>query len=76
MRGLVLSRRRHDVAAAILLALVGFRVGGMLPNRFPDHGSEPEYNSVDASLWFVIVAHEYLAAARPRRPFALASRAL
>jgi predicted glycogen debranching enzyme len=37
----------------------------MLPNRFPDHGSEPEYNSVDASLWFVIVAHEYLAAARP-----------
>ena len=26
---------------------------GMLPNRFPDRGDTPEYNSVDASLWFV-----------------------
>jgi predicted glycogen debranching enzyme len=25
-----------------------------LPNRFPDDGSDPEYNSVDAALWFVI----------------------
>ena len=36
----------------------------MLPNRFPEHGGAPEYNSVDASLWFVIVAHEFMAAAR------------
>ena len=26
---------------------------GMLPNRFPDRGEPPEFNSVDASLWFV-----------------------
>ena len=26
---------------------------GMLPNRFPDHGEAPEFNSVDASLWYV-----------------------
>jgi predicted glycogen debranching enzyme len=32
----------------------------MLPNRFPDSGA-PEYNSVDASLWFVIAVHDYLA---------------
>jgi len=32
---------------------------GMLPNRFPDGDAPPEYNSVDASLWFVIAAHEH-----------------
>jgi len=25
---------------------------GMLPNRFPDAGEQPEYNTVDATLWF------------------------
>jgi predicted glycogen debranching enzyme len=25
---------------------------GMLPNRFPDAGETPEYNTVDATLWF------------------------
>ncbi len=65
MRGLVLSRRRHDIAAAILLAWSDTVSEGMLPNRFPDHGSLPEYNSVDASLWFVIVAHEFVSAAGP-----------
>jgi predicted glycogen debranching enzyme len=33
----------------------------MLPNRFPDDGGEAAYNSVDASLWFVVAAHDYLA---------------
>ncbi|HEY6051123.1 MAG TPA: amylo-alpha-1,6-glucosidase, partial [Thermoanaerobaculia bacterium] len=33
---------------------------GMLPNRFPDRGEEPEYNSVDASLWYAVAVHEYL----------------
>jgi predicted glycogen debranching enzyme len=32
-----------------------------LPNRFPDSGGEPEYNSVDASLWFIVAVHDYLA---------------
>jgi len=35
----------------------------MLPNRFPDQGLAPEFNSVDASLWYVIAVHEYLSAA-------------
>jgi glycogen debranching enzyme len=34
----------------------------MLPNRFPDHGEQPEFNSVDASLWFIIAVHEFLRA--------------
>jgi predicted glycogen debranching enzyme len=32
----------------------------MLPNRFPDAGEEPEYNTVDASLWFFEAVRSYL----------------
>jgi predicted glycogen debranching enzyme len=33
----------------------------MLPNRFSDSASEPpEYNSVDAALWFVVAAQELI----------------
>jgi glycogen debranching enzyme len=35
----------------------------MLPNRFPDGSEAPQYNAVDASLWFVIAAHETMAVA-------------
>jgi hypothetical protein len=38
----------------------------MVPNRFPDAGEAPEYNAVDASLWYVIAAHELLEAVRDR----------
>jgi predicted glycogen debranching enzyme len=30
----------------------------MLPNRFPDLGEAPEFNAVDASLWFAIAVYE------------------
>ncbi|MFO1396217.1 MAG: amylo-alpha-1,6-glucosidase [Burkholderiales bacterium] len=62
MRGLVLARGRYDEAQAILAAWAPAVSEGMLPNRFPDRGAAPEYNAVDASLWFVIVVHEFLAA--------------
>lgn len=68
MRGLVLGRGRFDLAASILDAWAGTVSEGMLPNRFPDHGEAPEFNAVDASLWFVIVAHEFLAAATSPPP--------
>ena len=35
---------------------------GMLPNRFPDRGETPEFNSVDASLWFVTAVRDLCAA--------------
>jgi len=35
----------------------------MLPNRFTEGGDRPEYNSVDASLWYIIAVHEFLRAA-------------
>lgn len=67
LRGLCLATGRFDQAREILLQWTDALSEGMLPNRFPDGGEAPEYNSVDASLWFIIAAHDYLAAApRPR----------
>jgi predicted glycogen debranching enzyme len=61
MRGLLLARGRADVASLILLDWSHHVSDGMLPNRFPDGAEEPQYNAVDASLWFVIAAHETMA---------------
>jgi len=61
MRGLLLARSRFAEAGRILAEWARTISQGMLPNRFTDAGETPEYNSVDASLWFVVVAAEYLA---------------
>jgi predicted glycogen debranching enzyme len=50
--GLTLVTGRPEVARNILLAFAGAVDQGMLPNRFPDAGETPEYNTVDATLWF------------------------
>ncbi|MEO6271255.1 MAG: amylo-alpha-1,6-glucosidase [Lautropia sp.] len=59
MRGLCLATGRLDVAREILLAWAATVSEGMLPNRFPDRGDRPEYNSVDASLWFVVAVSDF-----------------
>jgi len=64
MRGLMLATGRLAEAEAILLAWSGAVSEGMLPNRFLDTGSAPEFNSVDASLWFIVLTHEFLTAAK------------
>jgi predicted glycogen debranching enzyme len=50
--GLTLITGRGDEAKSILLAFARYVDHGMLPNRFPDAGESPEYNTVDATLWF------------------------
>ena len=67
LRGLLLATGRLDEAEGILLAWSGLVSEGMVPNRFPDDGGDPEYNSVDASLWFVVTVHDFLNAA-PETP--------
>ncbi len=67
LRGLCLATGRLDDARDILLEWAGAVSEGMLPNRFPDRGAEPEYNSVDAALWYVIAVHDFLAAAKASR---------
>ncbi len=60
--GLCLTTGRSDVARQVLLAFARVVDRGMLPNRFPDAGEAPEYNTVDATLWFFEAARAYRAA--------------
>lgn len=60
LRGLCLATRRWRQALEILLCWSECVSEGMLPNRFPDQGMEPEYNSVDASLLYIIAVHDLL----------------
>jgi predicted glycogen debranching enzyme len=60
LRGLCLATGRLAEARDILLAWADTVSDGMLPNRFPDRGEQPEFNAVDASLWYVIAAYELL----------------
>jgi predicted glycogen debranching enzyme len=78
LRGLCLATGRLDEAGRILLEWAGAVSQGMLPNRFPDRGEEPEFNSVDASLWYVVAVHEYLEAMKAgrRRPSAVNAKRL
>ncbi len=69
LHGLCLAIDRIDAAKQILLAWAGTVSEGMLPNRFPDADDQPEFNSVDASLWFIVAVHELLdAVSRRGRP--------
>ena len=59
IRGLCFARGDVDAARDIVVAWADTVSEGMIPNRFPDQGEEPEFNSVDASLWYIIAIHEY-----------------
>jgi hypothetical protein len=63
MRGLLMATERWELAAGILDEWSNLVSAGMLPNFFPDEGSAPEYNSVDAALWYAVCAGELMAAA-------------
>jgi glycogen debranching enzyme len=85
LRGLCLATGRLEDARSILVEWAGAVSEGMLPNRFPERGEEPEYNSVDASLWYVVAVHDFLRAtdacgarvsANDRRALASAVRAI
>lgn len=60
--GLTLATHRYDVAASILRTFAKYVDQGMLPNRFPDEGGAPEYNTVDATLWYFVAIYRYLQA--------------
>ena len=62
--GLCLTTGRLPLAREILSAFASFVSYGMIPNRFPDHGETPEYNTVDATLWFVHACDLYIAASK------------
>lgn len=57
--GLCLVNKQYDKAKAILETFSDFVFKGMLPNRFPDQGEDPEYNTVDAALWYIVAVYQY-----------------
>jgi predicted glycogen debranching enzyme len=57
--GLTLAVGRRDDAAAILQTFAQFVDEGMLPNRFPDAGHAPEYNTADATLWYFQSVYDF-----------------
>jgi predicted glycogen debranching enzyme len=58
--GLLLATNQSEVAREILQQFVRLADEGMLPNRFPDTGEQPEYNTVDATLWFFDAIRQYV----------------
>jgi predicted glycogen debranching enzyme len=57
--GLCLSTGRYEIAASILKNFAAAVSQGMIPNRFPEAGEVPDYNTVDATLWFVYAVARY-----------------
>ena len=60
--GLTLCSGREEIAKSILRTYARYVDKGMLPNRFPDVGEEPEYNTADASLWYFQAVRTYVEA--------------
>lgn len=60
--GLLLSTGRFEEARRVFRTFTAHVSDGMIPNRFDDYSSAAHYNSIDASLWFIIAAERYLAA--------------
>jgi predicted glycogen debranching enzyme len=62
--GLCLATGRLNVAWKVIASFSAHISEGMIPNRFPDAGEQPEYNTIDASLWFIHTIDRYLLASR------------
>lgn len=58
--GLTLATGKFDVAEKIIRTFIQYVDQGMIPNRFPDIGETPEYNTVDATLWLFVSVDQYL----------------
>ena len=50
--GLTIATGRPGIARTILRTFATYLDQGMLPNVFPEVGEIPEYNTVDAILWY------------------------
>ncbi len=57
--GLTLETGRPEIARSILRTFARYVDEGMIPNRFPDVGETPEYNTVDATLWYFEALRAY-----------------
>ena len=60
--GLLILPGRLDEAREILEGFLAHLNQGLIPNRFPDSGEAPEYNTADATLWMFQAMRHWLAA--------------
>ena len=58
--GLTLATGRPEIAKPILRTFSQYLDQGMLPNLFPEAGETPEYNTVDAILWYFEAVRAYV----------------
>jgi len=65
--GIFLAAGRVDEAREVIAGFLAHLDRGLIPNRFPDRGETPEYNTVDATLWMFQAVHAYLGAGGDRR---------
>jgi predicted glycogen debranching enzyme len=66
--GLTLSTGRFNVAEKILRTFALYVDQGMLPNRFPDLGENPVYNTIDATLWYIEAIYQFYKTVTPQDP--------
>ena len=59
LTGVCLSTGRTDIAKEIIKSFSDVIDAGMVPNRFPDQGEAPEYNTVDATFWFITAVKDF-----------------
>ncbi len=60
--GLLLSTGQFDTAREVFSTFARSISEGMVPNRFDDYSLSAHYNSIDASLWFIIAAERFMRA--------------
>ncbi|MDY0356880.1 MAG: amylo-alpha-1,6-glucosidase [Sedimentisphaerales bacterium] len=67
--GLLLATGRFEEARSVLCTFAAAADDGLIPNRFDDRSGPAHFNSVDASLWFIHAAFEYLGATDDKETF-------
>jgi len=60
--GLLIETQRFAEAKKVLATFGSVQQHGLIPNRFSDYGDGCDYNSVDASLWYIHAADAYVRA--------------
>ncbi len=60
LAGLGLETGRYEDALGVLRTFATAVDEGMIPNCFDDYGAGAHFNSIDASLWFIVAADRYV----------------
>ncbi|MDD3277417.1 MAG: amylo-alpha-1,6-glucosidase [Lachnospiraceae bacterium] len=57
--GIGITSRRYEETKSIFRSFMQYCRHGLMPNMFPESGQDPMYNTVDASLLFIMAVYEY-----------------